>query len=444
MAKAPYVLDTLMLSGFRAYLEPKTFDFGAKRCLAIFAPNGSGKSSIVDALEFMFSEDGTLERLGVRAVDNHAGVPALAHNLAAERKVPSQVAVRFKRGDQRLDGTRDATGPLRPQPPVADAVNACFTVAPIIRGHTLRAFVEAQKAEKRYEEAARWLQLGPLVDVQHNLRLLRQHTKAASVDRGALKRIDARLAKRTANTVVAWDDAAVLAHANSIVAQVDKAVSLKSLDRADPAFVTLLARELAEDKQLGLEGLRQLRQTAAMVFEQKQGAAGGGIVTTGVVPEFEIAKEVQSAAEGAEAAERHKAASAAFAELWRVAEPLFAGGVTAPTKCPICATPIADSAAASAEGVRRHIALHLAEVADYARAKQALVDATTTISKIHAHLVAELRALRLLLTGAYGHLRAALDTYLGAVGSWKGGPLPDAAALKGSLHQLSGELLRLA
>jgi len=440
MAEAPYILETLLLSGFRAYLEPKTFDFGTKRCLAVFAPNGSGKSSIVDALEFMFSADGTLDRLGVRAVDNQAGVVALAHNLAAEKKIPSLVAVRFKRGDKKLDGSRDAVGPLRPRPAVADAVTACFLVPPIIRGHTLRGFVEAQKAEKRYEEVARWLQLGPLVDVQRNLRALRQHTKATCMDRGALKGIDTRLAKQTANTIMAWDDAAVLAYANTIVAQVDNALSLKSLDRIDPALVTLRDRASVEDKQLGLEGLRQLRQTAAMVCEQKQGAVGGGIVTTGVIPEFELAKEAQSVAMEAEAAERHKAASAAFAELWTVAEPLFAGGAPTPINCPICATPIVDSVAGSAEGVRRHIAGHLAQVADYARAKKALDDATTTINKIHARLVAVLRALRPLLTDLYADLRAALDTYLGAVESWKGGALPDAAALKASLHQLTSKL----
>ncbi|ESX15322.1 hypothetical protein X766_26300 [Mesorhizobium sp. LSJC255A00] len=40
MALLPTVLGP---SGFRAYLQPKSFDFSKKRCLAIFAPNGSGQ-----------------------------------------------------------------------------------------------------------------------------------------------------------------------------------------------------------------------------------------------------------------------------------------------------------------------------------------------------------------------------------------------------------------
>jgi ABC-type cobalamin/Fe3+-siderophores transport system ATPase subunit len=82
MVEPPYLIQNLELSGFRAYLQPKAFDFTKKRCLAIFAPNGSGKSSMIDGLEFMFSKDGTLERLGIRTINNNAGVIALAHTDA--------------------------------------------------------------------------------------------------------------------------------------------------------------------------------------------------------------------------------------------------------------------------------------------------------------------------------------------------------------------------
>ena len=103
----PYFLQLLGLSGFRAYLQPKIFDFSKKRCLAIFAPNGRGKSSVIDALEFMFSTDGTLERLGQRAINNQAGPTALAHNLAEEAKIAPAV-------------TRSASSPARMALTVAD------------------------------------------------------------------------------------------------------------------------------------------------------------------------------------------------------------------------------------------------------------------------------------------------------------------------------------
>ena len=115
----PYFLQSLGLSGFRAYLQQKTFDFSKKRCLAIFAPNGSGKSSIIDALEFMFSKDGTLERLGQRTINNQAGPVALAHNLAEEAKIAPTVTIGVVSDKGVAKGARSATGAKRPIPAVA-------------------------------------------------------------------------------------------------------------------------------------------------------------------------------------------------------------------------------------------------------------------------------------------------------------------------------------
>jgi len=163
MADGPYLLHSLSLAGFRAYLQPKTFDFSKKRCLAIFAPNGNGKSSIIDALEFMFSKEGTLERLGLNTAHNKAGVAALAHNMAEEAKIEPTVAIGVIKGKEVANGRRTAIGAKRPIPAIATTLNGCFVVSPIIRGHTLRSFVEAHSPEQRYADVATWLQLGPLV-----------------------------------------------------------------------------------------------------------------------------------------------------------------------------------------------------------------------------------------------------------------------------------------
>ncbi|MCP3477945.1 AAA family ATPase (plasmid) [Bradyrhizobium sp. CCGUVB1N3] len=239
----PYFLQSLGLSGFRAYLQPKTFDFSKKRCLAIFAPNGSGKSSVIDALEFMFSKDGTLERLGQRTINNQAGPVALAHNLAEEAKIAPAVTIGVVSGKDATNGSRSAIGAKRPMPAVATTVNACFAVPPIIRGHTLRTFVEIHTPEQRYTDVANWLQLGPLVEVQKNIRALRTQVKAASEDGTALQRVDTQLARETAQVVKAWDSAAILAYANmSVVAPLDAALVLAALTAGDPAYLELEAR----------------------------------------------------------------------------------------------------------------------------------------------------------------------------------------------------------
>ena len=442
MSDDPYFLDSLELSGFRAFLEPQLFNFGTKRCLAVFAPNGLGKSSIVDALEFMFSDDGTLERLGLRAINNQAGMTALAHNLAEEKDITPFVRAIFKRGKKKHpEGLRIARGLARtPRPAIADAVNASFTVAPLIRGYSLRHFVEEQKAEERYRNVARWLQLGPLVDVQQSLRLLRRRTKAAAADRDALNRVDIQLKKKSVNAVEVWNEEAVQVYANSILAPLDEALSLKSLDRTDLAFITVKERAETEERQLGLEGRRQVRRTATNLYEEKENPDTGDTCKAGLLPDFAAAIDVLETAEKAEAEERNAAANAVFDDLWKAAEPLFAEGRTALDKCPVCRTPIADSTAGSVEGVRQHIATHRAKLTNYANAKEKLEDASAGVVNIRTELIAGLKSLTPLLPEEHAALENTLAIYLNAVTSWNDGAVPDAAKLKTSLHKLTTTL----
>lgn len=437
----PYFLQSLALSGFRAYLQPKTFDFSKKRCLAIFAPNGSGKSSVIDALEFMFSKDGTLERLGQRAINNQAGPVALAHNLAEEAKIESAVTIGIISGKDAVNGSRSATGARRPIPAVATTVNACFAVPPIIRGHALRTFVEIHTPEQRYADVANWLQLGPLVEVQKNIRALRAQIKAAAEDETALQRVDAQLARETAQVVKAWDSAAVLAHANtSVLAPLDPALALAALAVDDPAYFELEARAKAEENKIGLAGLRQIRNAAAALWAEATDAESGEIIVNGAVPIFDAAVATLSAAESKETEERGKAASTVFQALWKAAEPLFAEGVPAPDVCPVCATPVADTAAGSPETIREHIAKHLEELADYAAAKKALDEAKTAAAKAHTQLVAALPGLIGLLGDGEAVLKTDLIAYQAGVAGWPQSAVPASADIVPAIAKLLATL----
>ena len=441
MADDPYILDLLELSGFRAFLEPQQLEFGTKSCLAVFAPNAKGKSSIVDALEFMFSEDGTLEKLGLRAINNQAGITALAHNMAGDRNIEPFVRVRFKHGRQKTDALRIASGSERPMPEIAATVKACFNVDPLIRGYSLRQFVEDETAEERYANVARWLQLGPLVDVQKNLRNLRRRVKEAAEDSNALNRVNTDLKKKTANAVTTWDDEDVLLYANNILAQLDKVLVLKSLDRKDPAHITVQERAKSEEVQLGLEGVRQLRRSAASLYEEKEDPDTRNVTKAGHVHNLETAIDELAAAKKAEATERQAAANAAFEELWKAAEPLFAEGREPQIdSCPICKTPIADSIAGSVQGVRQHIAVHLTELTAYANAKRKLKAASTSVENNSTKVTIALGTLEPLLGEKYPELRAATTAYNNALTSWKGGLAPDGSALKTAVLELLNAL----
>ncbi len=437
----PYFLQSLALSGFRAYLQPKTFDFSKKRCLAIFAPNGSGKSSVIDALEFMFSKDGTLERLGQRAINNQAGPVALAHNLAEEAKIESAVTIGIISGKDAVNGSRPATGARRPIPALATTVNACFAVPPIIRGHALRTFVEIHTPEQRYADVANWLQLGPLVEVQKNIRALRAQIKAAADDETALQRVDAQLARETAQVVKAWDSAAVLAHANtSVLAPLDPALALAAPAVDDPAYFELEARAKAEENKIGLAGLRQIRNAAAALWAEATDAESGETIVNGAIPIFDATVATLSAAESKETEERGKAASTVFQALWKAAEPLFAEGVPAPDVCPVCATPVADTAAGSPETIREHIAKHLEELADYAAAKKALDEARTAATKAHTQLVAALPGLIGLLGDGEATLKTDLIAYQAGVAGWPQSAVPASADIVPAIAKLLATL----
>jgi ABC-type lipoprotein export system ATPase subunit len=437
----PYFLQSLGLSGFRAYLRPKTFDFSKKRCLAIFAPNGSGKSSVIDALEFMFSKDGTLERLGQRAINNQAGPVALAHNLAEEAKITSAVTIGVVSGKDATNGSRTAMGAKRPIPAVATTVNACFAVPPIIRGHVLRTFVEIHTPEQRYTDVANWLQLGPLVEVQKNIRSLRTQVKAAAEDETALQRVDTQLAKETAQTVKTWDMAAVLSHANtSVLAPLDPVLALAALAAGDPAYLELEARAKAEENKIGLAGLRQIRNAAAALRAEAADTESGETVVSGAIPTFNTAAAALSAAESEEAEERGKAASTVFQALWKAAEPLFAEGMAAPDICPVCATPVVDTVAGSAETIREHIAKHLEELADYAAAKKALDVAKSAATKAHTQLVASLPGLIGHLGDGEVALKADLIAYQAGIAGWPQTALPASADIVAAIAKLLATL----
>lgn len=441
MADIPYFIQSLGLTGFRAYLQPKTFDLSKKRCLAIFAPNGNGKSSVIDGLEFLFSDDGTLKRLGQRTINNQAGFIALAHNRADDAKIKPVVAIGFVQDKTVTDAARPATGSKRPRPAIATTVGACFVVDPIIRGHALRTFVEAHTPEQRYTDVATWLQLGPLVEVQKNLRSLRALVKADAESTDPLKRINTALGKETAQAVAEWNDGAVLAHINAaILAPLDKTLTMKALDIADPAYVILIARVAAEAQQVGLAGLRQIRQATAALWAEGQDEETGKVVSSGAIPAFETAATALAAATKAEAEERGKAANAAFEAVWKAAEPLFADGAASPDVCPVCTTPLDKTVAGNAAGIRDHIAAHLAELADYAAAKKALAATKTAAARAHARLSAALQSLEGLLGEGDAALKTALALYRAAVDAWTEGDAPDAAPLIALLAALLANL----
>jgi hypothetical protein len=182
--------------------------------------------------------------------------------------------------------------------------------------------------------------------------------------------------------------------------------------------------------------LRQIRNAAVALWAESKDADSGATVVTGAVRTFETNVDAMSAAETKEIEERGKAANTAFQALWKAAEPLFADGVPTPDVCPVCATPVADTAAGSAPAIRQHIAMHLEELADYAAAKKALDEAKTAANKAHTQLVAALPTLIGLLADEDAALKADVVAYQTDLAGWPLGAVPASAQMAEGLVKL--------
>ena len=438
----PTLFHSLTLEGFRAYLQPKTFDLSKKPCLAIFAPNGLGKSSVIDALEFLFSEHGTLERLGQRTLNNQAGPPALVHNGAQAAGIAPMVKFTTITGKTTVEGSRTAAGNLRPIHSVATAMKAGFVVSPIIRGYTLRTFAETQSPENRYSDVASWLQLSPLVQVQKNLRLLRRDVKAAAESTTEQARLASLLRTETAQAVQTWDDATVLDFVNvSVIAPLDPELTLAALSAEDEGYIEIGNCVEAEEKRLGLAGLKQIRNSLIALWQKIVPEDGGDAKCSGTIESFDKALSTLADAKATEVVERDKAAGTVFRSVWKEAEKLFADDATAPDACPVCATAIGDTAAGSVPAIRDFLTTHLKDLQSYNDAKTALDNAETTASQAHNRLVARLPAMIEHLSDDDGDgFKTALIAYQDGVGGWPTGDAPDSAAIVAELETRLSDL----
>lgn len=438
----PTLFHSLTLEGFRAYLQPKTFDLSKKPCLAIFAPNGLGKSSVIDALEFLFSEHGTLERLGQRTSNNQAGPPALVHNGAQAAGIAPMVKFTTITGKTTVEGSRTATGNLRPIHAAATAMKAGFVVSPIIRGYTLRTFVETHSPENRYSDVASWLQLSPLVEVQKNLRLLRRDVKAAAESSTEQVRLAGLLRTETAQAVQAWDDATVLGFVNvSVIAPLDPELTLAALSAEDEGYIEVGNRVETEEKRLGLAGLKQIRNSLIALWQKIVPEDGGDAQYLGAIKSFDKALSALADAKATEVFERDKASGTVFRSVWKEAEKLFADDATAPDACPVCATAIGDTAAGSVPAIRDLLMTHLEDLQSYNDAKTALDNAETAASQAHSQLVARLPAMIEHLSDDDGDgFKTALIAYQAGVGGWPTVYAPDSAAIVAELETRLSDL----
>ena len=384
--------------------------------MAVFAPNGVGKSSLVDSFEYYFSEEPTLERLGGKA-STRAGPTAMEHVDAKKVQITPEVHFWFRQGDVRFDDSRPVPGPLAR---AARRVIPHIRVPLVIRGYDLRRFAESDTPGARYRDLAKWFSLDPLLNIQDNLRALRRKVKEMAESTSEKNERLHDLERVTDNRITDWDEVRVRDWFNgTILSHLDASFVIDNFSDESPEFQELVRRERKEQEQAGLAQLKQLSGLIENLLDlpMEQGRTGAGQIAA-----FEeAALNLRHAADN-EKSEKSEASDAVFNQVWESAQKLF--GSDAPFDiCPVCDTRFSTSPCRSRAGVHDSLRKHLFSLTEYRAANAKLVEAEKKLNTAVIDLRNGLENMPSLLD-ASGYQCNEVSAYLEALQSWDVGEDP--------------------
>lgn len=411
----PIAIESFEVAGFRAYLQPQTFALNVSKhhkSLVVFAPNATGKSSLIDAFEFYFSDTGSLERLGQRRSQTQAGPTAMEHVGAKSEAITGRVGFKFKQRNELFEDYRTLGSPAEP-PIAAQRVIDATKVPFVIRGYDLRRFVEAS-AEDRYTEMAHWFALDPLVNIQKNLRSLQRSVKSKSESEGPITERLRDLKQLTDDQSSEWDESEIIDWFNSnVLNPLNPSLIFNEFSEADAAYVSLAEAKLEEQERLGLAAINRLIADVTAILGVEDG--------NGTLEEFESSVGEYNSALKAEITERDAASQSVFNDVWQSANALFETEDLELDVCPICETMFENTPHGSCDAVKISIRTRLDTLQNYHAAQIKLKKAASTVKKWKLKLVDGIERLQLRMTEGGLVERAAITEYLAEVKDWTTG-----------------------
>jgi hypothetical protein len=432
-------LEKLSISGFRAFLKEQNFllyQNGSPRSLAIFAPNAKGKSSLIDSIEYFFSKDGTLKRIGLRRSGTQAGREALEHYKSKEKNIPSTVSILFNQTGDTFGDTRDITSIDQRRPQSAQKLLDSIKVEFIIRGYELRRFVEDQTPQERYQEASGWFGLSSLTSIQNNIRDLRLNINSEiSADRAKFEKIR-DLKRLTNNSISEWNEKEIIHWLNATIIEPLKVdVTIESLDKKSKTYEILKNEKEEEEKKIGISILKQLCDKIKLLHEEVKLSDGSIKSEFGLLVSIEryIAKANEAYIKKQE--EQSRSEKAIFKDVWEKAKKVFEDNTLIFEKCPICNTPFGKTKLVNREQITSHIKAEISALESYSKAEKELSEASkkvgfeiTNIKQSFSNLITAL---------SLSSIEIKLedwDSYRESLDSWKvNQPAPDALKVKNFL-----------
>ena len=426
----PITIERIELAAFRAFLEPQTILLRdrKKTNVAIFGRNGTGKSSLIDSLEYYFSEKGTLGILGKKKTETQAGPAAIRH-LNAKADVGTYVHMSFKQGEDEFGDLHPFSSRLTN---AAERVLRYTKVPFIIRENDLNKFVLATKPNERYNELAGWLRMETLSKIQDNLKALRKRLKEESGRNGGITERLKDLGECTGGKILEWDEPKILDWLNeSMLSRLGVQNRFKTLSEKDPAFQELKDLVEIERKQTNPDNLRNLLATINGLHAQSAARQENPV---GKIAMFEAAVSDFNDASSKEERIRDETKESVFNKVWKSASVLL-GDRNDLDRCPVCETEFSASPHGSRDSVRANISDNLSKLDEYAKAEKEKDRAEAQLNAARQDLEKELVKFLAQAGSTYPH--GNVDTYGKFLEAWRNGKgVPDSTNVLDALADL--------
>ncbi len=382
-------ITQINIEGVKGVLN-KSGDFAFKegKSIAIFAPNGCGKSGYADAIEYLFSLDGSVDHLGKGDENSErGGKHALPHVLAEDLEIPPTISVTLKNNELRteISVTRPVnTGRNDDIPSELVEVIAKSPAHRVLRQHDLRRFVVDMNPRDKYSEISRWLGLEHLERVLAHLTTTENDLENANPDREITERLrdiqestEGKITDRDQKTVLDWCShqfEKYLESSQPLDSIEDLRNSIKKIEDVNTELVGSIKAASGI-----IEAKKNLENSRTKILTEETGLLS--ICRQNLLQLKSTSEEIQSL--------RKSTKEAVFQDVWTSSKQLLDAEPVA--KCPICLTPWNDTAVGSQKKACIHLSNSISSLSAYRESQANFEKFRTQYSENVRKLVSALR-----------------------------------------------------
>lgn len=388
-------ISKLNINGVKGVLN-KSGDFNFKngQSIAIFAPNGCGKSGYADALEYLFSLEGYVEHLGKgHASSEHGGKHALPHVLAVKLEIPSEISVTLKNNELRQEISLIRSVKTGNSDPIPSELKEVVTNSPahrVLRQHDLRRFVVDMTPGEKYTEISRWLGLEHLEEILSHLTTAQNDLISANPDRQIGERLrDIR--ENTDGCVTEYDPDLIFCWCTTQLQKylINEQVSIQSIEDLNLYIKKIeglrdqLTAQVTASSQI-VAAKRNLEFTQISLLDQENGSLS--VCRQNLIQLNIINEEIHRL--------RDSTKEAIFQDVWESSSHLLTAKSI--NNCPVCLTPWDRTDVGSQKNACIHLTSSLSFLTEYR-------DIQTKFDGLHNQFKENLTRLMSVLRNAQHH-----------------------------------------